>query len=215
MDLDGAPRVGMVGGGQLARMSAAPAAALGIGLRVLASDPGESAAQVIHDVALGRHDDLGALKRFAAGCDVVTFDHEHVPPAHLEQLEAMGVAVRPGPAALFHAQDKVHMRQSLTDIGVRCPRWRVVATVDDVAEFAARCRLAARPEDLARRIRRPRRVDRRLDRLRRRRSSPARWPPGRSGWPRSASTSFRSCPHRSPDHRTGRRWRIRWFAPSR
>jgi 5-(carboxyamino)imidazole ribonucleotide synthase len=137
VDLDGAPRVGIVGGGQLARMSAAPAAALGIGLRVLAAAPDESAAQVIHDVVIGRHDDLAVLRRFAVGCDVVTFDHEHVPPAHLEQLEAMGVAVRPGPAALFHAQDKIHMRQSLAGIGVPCPRWRVVSAVGHVADFAA------------------------------------------------------------------------------
>jgi 5-(carboxyamino)imidazole ribonucleotide synthase len=128
--------VGIVGGGQLARMSAAPAAALGIGLRVLAASAEESAAQVIRDVALGRHDDLEALKRFADGCDVVTFDHEHVPPAHLEQLEAMGVAVRPGPSALFHAQDKIHMRQALTDIGIPCPRWSVVTTAAEVEEFA-------------------------------------------------------------------------------
>jgi 5-(carboxyamino)imidazole ribonucleotide synthase len=136
VDLDRTPRVGIVGGGQLARMSAAPAAALGIGLRVLAAAPDESAAQVIHDVALGRHDDLDALLAFAQGCDVVTFDHEHVPPTHLERLEAMGVAVRPGPSALFHAQDKIHMRQSLTDIGIPCPRWRVVSTPADVDAFA-------------------------------------------------------------------------------
>jgi 5-(carboxyamino)imidazole ribonucleotide synthase len=136
VDLDGAPRVGIVGGGQLARMSAAPAAALGIGFRVLAATPDESAAQVIRDVAIGHHDDLEALRRFAEGCDVITFDHEHVPPAHLEQLEAMGVAVRPGPAALFHAQDKIHMRQALTDIGIPCPRWRVVSAVDHVEDFA-------------------------------------------------------------------------------
>ena len=136
MEPESAPRVGIVGGGQLARMSAAPAAALGIGLRVLATDPAESAAQVIHDVVLGRHDDIEALRRLADGCQVVTFDHEHVPPAHLEQLEAMGVAVRPGPSALFHAQDKIHMRQALTDIGVPCPRWRVVTAPDHVADFA-------------------------------------------------------------------------------
>lgn len=136
MHPDGAPRVGIVGGGQLARMTAAPAAALGIDLRVLAASPDESAAQVIHDVVLGRHDDMEALRRFATGCAVVTFDHEHVPPAHLEQLEAMGIAVRPGPSALFHAQDKVHMRQALTDIGIPCPRWRVVEAPDHVADFA-------------------------------------------------------------------------------
>ena len=136
MDGDRTPLVGIVGGGQLARMTAAPAAALGIGLRVLASTTDESAAQVIRDVAIGHHDDLEAILRFAEGCDVVTFDHEHVPPAYLEQLEARGIAVRPGPSALFHAQDKVHMREALSDIGIPCPRWRVVADVADVTAFA-------------------------------------------------------------------------------
>ena len=132
-----APRVGIVGGGQLARMSAAPAAALGIGLRVLAADPRDCAAQVIHDVRIGSHDDAASLLAFADGCDVVTFDHEHVPPAYLEQLEARGIAVRPGPSALFHAQDKIHMRQALSDIGIPCPLWRVVSAVDHVEDFAA------------------------------------------------------------------------------
>jgi len=136
VDGDRTPLVGIVGGGQLARMTAAPAAALGIGLRVLASTTDESAAQVIRDVAIGHHDDLEAILRFAEGCVVVTFDHEHVPPAYLEQLEARGIAVRPGPSALFHAQDKVHMREALSDIGIPCPRWRVVADVADVTAFA-------------------------------------------------------------------------------
>ena len=127
----------MIGGGQLARMSAEAATALGIGFRVLAQSPSDPAAQVVRDVHIGSHDDIEALLAFAEGCEVVTFDHEHVPPAYLEQLEALGVAVRPGPAALFHAQDKIHMRQSLTNIGVPCPRWRVVSALDQVIEFVA------------------------------------------------------------------------------
>ena len=134
--MDPAPRVGMVGGGQLARMSAAPAAALGIGFRVLAASENESAAQVVSDVFLGSHDSLDDLVGFARGLDVVTFDHEHVPPAYLEQLEAMGVAVRPGPSALFHAQDKVHMRRALSDAGIPCPAWAEVHDVRGVADFA-------------------------------------------------------------------------------
>jgi 5-(carboxyamino)imidazole ribonucleotide synthase len=126
----------MVGGGQLARMSAAPAAALGIGFRVLAASENESAAQVVSDVFLGSHDSLDDLVGFARGLDVVTFDHEHVPPAYLEQLEAMGVAVRPGPSALFHAQDKVHMRRALSDAGIPCPAWAEVHDVRGVADFA-------------------------------------------------------------------------------
>ncbi|HBF26336.1 MAG TPA: 5-(carboxyamino)imidazole ribonucleotide synthase, partial [Actinobacteria bacterium] len=103
----------MVGGGQLARMSAAPAAALGIDLRVLATSRQESAAQAVSDVSLGAHDDEHAVLAFADGCDVVTFDHEHVPGPILEKLEARGVAVRPGPRALINAQDKAIMRRTL------------------------------------------------------------------------------------------------------
>ena len=122
----------MVGGGQLSRMTAAPAAALGVGFRVLALAPDESAAQVVGDVVLGRHDDLDALERLAAGSAVVTFDHEHVPPDHLRALEKSGVAVRPGPDALVHAQDKITMREALDRAGLPSPAWRHLATVDDI-----------------------------------------------------------------------------------
>ncbi|MFZ4511245.1 MAG: 5-(carboxyamino)imidazole ribonucleotide synthase [Candidatus Nanopelagicales bacterium] len=128
----GVPRVAMVGGGQLSRMTAAPAAALGVGFRVLALDPCESAAQVAADVVLGRHDDLEALRRLADGATVVTFDHEHVPPEHLRALEASGVAVRPGPSALVHAQDKIAMREALDRAGLPSPKWRQVTSADDL-----------------------------------------------------------------------------------
>jgi len=127
----------MVGGGQLARMSAAPAAALGIDFRVLATSRDESAAQVVSDVALGAHDDEHAVLAFAEGCDVVTFDHEHVPPPILEKLEARGVAVRPGPHALINAQDKAIMRRTLEGAGAPVPAWRVVESAGASEEFAA------------------------------------------------------------------------------
>jgi len=136
-DVPAAPRVAMVGGGQLSRMTAAPAAALGVGFRVLAMDPQESAAQVTADVVLGRHDDLEALLRLAEGSAVVTFDHEHVPPEHLRVLEDSGVPVRPGPAALVHAQDKITMREALDQAGLPCPSWRHLASPDDVDDAGA------------------------------------------------------------------------------
>ena len=116
-------------------MSAAPAAALGIDFRVLATSLEESAAQVVSDVHLGHHDDERAVLAFAEGCDVVTFDHEHVPPPILEKLEARGVAVRPGPHALINAQDKAVMRRTLEGAGAPVPRWRVVASVPEAQEF--------------------------------------------------------------------------------
>jgi 5-(carboxyamino)imidazole ribonucleotide synthase len=133
----GFPVVGVVGGGQLARMMAQPAIGLGITLRVLARDARDSAALVVPATEVGVEDDLDALRRFAKGCDVVTFDHEHVPTEHLRTLEAEGVVVRPGPDALEHAQDKLVMRRRLTEIGVPCPRWAEVTTADELAAFAA------------------------------------------------------------------------------
>lgn len=81
----------MVGGGQLARMTHQSAIALGQSLRVLALAPDDGAALVAADVQYGDHTDLAALRTFAKGCDVVTFDHEHVPTAHIRTLADEGV----------------------------------------------------------------------------------------------------------------------------
>jgi len=133
--LPGAPVVGMVGGGQLARMTAAAAIGLGVGFRVLADSPDDSAAQVCAGTQLGDYRSLADLAAFARDADVLTFDHEHVPGEHLAALEAGGVAVRPGPAALLLTQDKLVMRERLTGLGVACPRFAPVATLADVQEF--------------------------------------------------------------------------------
>ena len=127
----------MIGGGQLARMTQQAAISLGVGFRVLAASPHDSAAQVVAGLDLGRHDDEEAVVRFASRCDVVTFDHEHVPQHILKRLEREGTVVRPGSRALEHAQDKIRMRQALSDIGVPCPQWRQVEQVDEVVDFAS------------------------------------------------------------------------------
>jgi 5-(carboxyamino)imidazole ribonucleotide synthase len=132
----GLPVVGMVGGGQLARMTHQAAIALGQSLRVLAESPDDSAALVAADVRIGTHTDLAALREFAKGCDALTFDHEHVPGEHIRQLQAEGVKVFPGADALVFAQDKQRMRERLSDLGAPVPRWAPVATSADVADFA-------------------------------------------------------------------------------
>ncbi|MET8156148.1 5-(carboxyamino)imidazole ribonucleotide synthase [Sphaerisporangium sp. NPDC005289] len=129
------PVVGMVGAGQLARMTQQAAIALGVELRVLANSFDESAARVIADTRLGDYRDLAALRAFAEGCDAITFDHEHVPTGHIEALAAAGFAVRPGAEALVHAQDKAVMRERLTAIGVPCPAWARVSSADDLDAF--------------------------------------------------------------------------------
>jgi 5-(carboxyamino)imidazole ribonucleotide synthase len=133
----GLPVVGMVGAGQLARMTHQAAIPLGQSLRLLAASPDDGAALVAADVVVGDHRSLDDLRAFAVGCDAVTFDHEHVPNELIAQLEADGVAVYPGSAALLFAQDKGVMRRRLGALGVPCPRWVPIGSAATLAEFAA------------------------------------------------------------------------------
>ena len=132
----GLPVVGMVGGGQLSRMTHQAAISLGLSLRVLADAAYDSAALVASGVVLGSHTSLADLRAFAATCEVVTFDHEHVPNDLLQALEADGTTVLPGSTALRHAQDKIVMRERLAALGVPVPAFTPVATARDVEGFA-------------------------------------------------------------------------------
>jgi 5-(carboxyamino)imidazole ribonucleotide synthase len=134
-----APTLAVIGGGQLARMMAQPAIALGLPLRLLAEGEGVSAAQVIPDHLVGDYRDLDTLVKATDGCAVVTFDHEHVPTGHLQALAESGLAVRPGPEALVHAQDKAVMRKAVTGLGLPGPRYSAVASVRDIEAFGFPC----------------------------------------------------------------------------
>jgi len=127
----------MVGAGQLARMTHQAAIPLGQSLRILADSRDDGAALVAADVEVGDYRNLDDLRAFARGCDVVTFDHEHVPNEHVQALEADGVAVQPTSAALRYAQDKQAMRERLAALGIPCPRWVPVASVVDLEAFGA------------------------------------------------------------------------------
>ena len=155
-------RVGVIGGGQLARMMVPPAIELGIELRVLAEIEGSSAA--IAATAVGDYRDAATVLAFARDVDVVTFDHEHVPQPVLAELVAAGIAVRPGPAALAVAQDKLHMRERLTALGAPVPAWAAVHDAAELGDFLDAHGGSGGREDPARRIRRqgrPRRARRR------------------------------------------------------
>ena len=130
------PVVNMVGAGQLARMTAQAAIGLGVGFRVLAGSAADSAARVTVGTQLGDYRSLDDLRAFAAGGDVVTFDHEHVPGGHLAALEAAGVRVRPSAEALRFTQDKLAMRERLSGLGIDCPRFAPVSGIAEVEAFA-------------------------------------------------------------------------------
>ena len=128
-------RVGVIGGGQLARMMVPPAVELGIDLRVFAEIDGSSAAIAATEV--GDYTDADAVLAFARQVDVVTFDHEHVPQAVLATLVGAGIAVRPSPEALAVAQDKLLMRERLAGMGVPVPAWAAVHDASELGAFLA------------------------------------------------------------------------------
>ena len=126
-------RVGVIGGGQLARMMTPPAINLGITLRVLAEAQGASAGLATY--AVGDYTNLAVVEEFAKNVDVVTFDHEHVPLAVLEALEANGVSVQPPSKALAFAQNKLDMRQRLGSLGLPMPDWAEIHDADSLDAF--------------------------------------------------------------------------------
>ena len=126
------PTVGIIGAGQLARMSIAPATALGVDLLLLAADSNDSAAQVARHI-VGDYNDLKTVREFAAQCDVITFEHELVPLSIIRALEADGVVVRPSSAAFEFSQDKAAMRQKLQ--AFPAPKFQIVTSIDQVSSF--------------------------------------------------------------------------------
>jgi 5-(carboxyamino)imidazole ribonucleotide synthase len=126
------PTVGIIGAGELARMTFAPAAALGINLLLFAQSSDESAAQIApHTV--GDYRDLSALREFATKCDVITIEDERVPLSVVKSLEISGVKVSPGSHSLQYSQDKAAMLQKLAQTN---PQISVEELIDFECEIA-------------------------------------------------------------------------------
>lgn len=133
-------RVAVVGGGQLARMLAPAATAMGVTLRVLVESADASAALAAHETVVGLPTDPAAVARLLAEPrpDVITWEHEHIPDEVFAAAAAHGVPARPGSHALLHARDKIAMRTALGGMGLPIPAWAAVETEDDVANFLER-----------------------------------------------------------------------------
>ena len=126
------PTVGVIGAGQLARMMVAPASALGINLILFAQSGDDSGAQVTNHI-IGDYSDLAALKKFAQGCDVITFEHELIPLSVIKGLESAGVRVYPSSSAFIYSQDKAEMRKKLAHYP--SPEWKVVTSTSEVDQY--------------------------------------------------------------------------------
>lgn len=131
-----APRVGIIGGGQLARMTHQAAIALGIDVTVLCEDPSEPAIKAGARWCEGRPDELADLERLARRVDVVTVDHERTPAALLARLAEQGHVVAPGARAARLGQDKAEARGVLAGHGIATAPWTLTDDLDAIAAFA-------------------------------------------------------------------------------
>lgn len=131
------PTVGVVGGGQLARMMQPAATALGVRLHVLADSENDSAAKVIPTVSLGDYRDDKTVEQLTQNSDVLTFEHEHVPSDVLHHLSQNGANLQPPPAALRFAQNKLTMRQKMQELQIPSPDWELVTDLEQIEAFRA------------------------------------------------------------------------------
>ena len=128
--------IGIIGGGQLGRMTALAAARLGYRCHVLAPDADAPAAQVTDRRTVGAYDDPAALDAFASAVDVVTIEFENLPVTSLEHL-AQKVPVRPGPAVLRICQDRLLEKSFLNGLDAPTAPWRPLRTRDDLEDALA------------------------------------------------------------------------------
>jgi 5-(carboxyamino)imidazole ribonucleotide synthase len=123
--------IGILGGGQLGRMSAMAAARLGYRCHVFAPDPDSPGMQIAAATTVAAYEDEAALRRFAAAVDVVTFEFENVPAATLEALAPLAPC-RPGVEVLRVCQDRIAEKEFLARAGVPVAPWRAVRSPDEL-----------------------------------------------------------------------------------
>lgn len=127
--------IGIVGGGQLGRMSAMAAARLGYRAHILTPEEDGPAGQVSSLVTLGDYEDPAVLRRFVEAVDVVTFEFENVSAEGLDLLASIK-PVRPSPDVLRVSQDRALEKSFLNGHGVPTAPWRAVdgrAALDEAA----------------------------------------------------------------------------------
>lgn len=125
-------RLGIIGGGQLARMTAAAALPLGVDVVVLEENPHSPAARLSPDCVVGNWEDRNTLLAFAARCDVITLENEFVDAAALALLEEAGHPVFPNAACIAVTQDKFTQKRALLDAGLAVPEFRAVGSPEEV-----------------------------------------------------------------------------------
>jgi len=134
--------IGILGGGQLGRMSAMAAARLGYRCHVYAPEADSPGMQIAAAATVAPYEDQAALAAFAAAVDVVTFEFENVPAATLAALAPLAPC-RPGVEVLRICQDRLEEKAFLERAGVPVAPWRPVRSEEELAAAIAEIGLPA------------------------------------------------------------------------
>ncbi len=129
--------IGILGGGQLGRMLAFAAGALGFDAHIYTPEKDSPAARASAKTTVGAYDDLALVAEFAAGCAAVTYEFENVPAATARAVEAAGAPLRPGVLALETAQDRLAEKQFAQRAGIETAPWAALGGAADLAAAAA------------------------------------------------------------------------------
>ncbi len=134
--------IGIVGGGQLGRMSALAAARLGYRCHILTPESDSPAALVAAEATIGAFEDRAVLGRFAAAVDVITFEFENISAEGLDLLAALR-PVRPAPGVLRISQDRIAEKSFLNQAGIATAPWAAIEAPEELAPALARLGLPA------------------------------------------------------------------------
>ncbi|HEY7581225.1 MAG TPA: 5-(carboxyamino)imidazole ribonucleotide synthase [Acetobacteraceae bacterium] len=134
--------IGLVGGGQLGRMSAMAAARLGYRCHILTREPDSPASQVAATATISDYQEPEGLRRFAAAVDVISFEFENVSAEGLDLLASLK-PVRPSPIILRISQDRVAEKTFLNGAGVATAPWASIEDLQSLAAAAERIGLPA------------------------------------------------------------------------
>jgi 5-(carboxyamino)imidazole ribonucleotide synthase len=129
--------IGLVGGGQLGRMSAMAAARLGYRCHILTREVDSPAAQVSHAVTISDYRDPVSLRAFAEAVDVISFEFENISAEGLDLLASLR-PVRPAPSVLRISQDRLVEKSFLNGAGIATAPWAPIGSRQELAEAVQR-----------------------------------------------------------------------------
>ncbi|MDD5363264.1 MAG: 5-(carboxyamino)imidazole ribonucleotide synthase [Ignavibacteria bacterium] len=130
--------IGILGGGQLARMIIEETGKFGFRYKILSDIQDSPAGQICSAQVIGRFTDYDALKKFADGCSIITLENEFIDKKYVEYLESLNIKVLPGSAVVGMIQDKLMQKNKLRDIGIPVPAFGMTETKEDIEKFARR-----------------------------------------------------------------------------